>query len=206
MKRPSDSARRSMISRPRCKSSSRSGAQLAFGADAALRSDPAIDWIGASELLISWPRTRTRRCQAWRSSSRSARCMSVTTTSWWLLPSRRKVVRRSSHWPRTARQRAFDDARGRALDQRAQAEIDHAHAAPRRAADEPLGGAVGQRDLARLVDGKDGHVDLGEHAIEQRRGLERAHFERAQPIAERVDLGHGLAQRVVGRPRRPRIE
>ena len=32
---------------------------------------PAIDLIGASELLISWPMTRIRRCHACRSSSRS---------------------------------------------------------------------------------------------------------------------------------------
>src|ERR1039458_8234319 len=41
---------------------------------------PAIDLIGASELLSSCPSTRIRRCHALRSSSRRARLTSDKTT------------------------------------------------------------------------------------------------------------------------------
>ena len=43
--------------------------------------DAATDLIGASELLSSWPSTRSSRCHAWRSSSRRARLRSATTRS-----------------------------------------------------------------------------------------------------------------------------
>ena len=42
---------------------------------------PAMDLMGASELLSSWPSTRMSRCHAWRSSSRSARLTSASTSS-----------------------------------------------------------------------------------------------------------------------------
>ena len=42
---------------------------------------PAIDLIGASELLISWPMTRISRCHACRSSSRSGRLTSASTSN-----------------------------------------------------------------------------------------------------------------------------
>jgi hypothetical protein len=45
------------------------------------RSVPAIDLIGVRELFSSWPITRTRRRQACRSSSRSARLRSEITSS-----------------------------------------------------------------------------------------------------------------------------
>ena len=62
----------------RARSSCQSSA--ARGVARAARRLPAIDLIGASELLISWPSTRISRCQARRSSSRSA-CSGRTSTS-----------------------------------------------------------------------------------------------------------------------------
>src|SRR5215472_7064430 len=57
---------------------------------------PAIDLIGASELLSSWPRTRIRRCHAFRSSSRSARLTSERTTKVCGTPCWRNELLRSS--------------------------------------------------------------------------------------------------------------
>ena len=96
MKRRSDSARAAITPRPRRMSSSpvRRGAARARAASRRL---PAIDLIGASELLISWPSTRTSRCQAWRSSSRSARLRSESTSSWCGRPPWRK--RAAPHLP-----------------------------------------------------------------------------------------------------------
>ncbi len=45
-----------------------------------------MEWMGASELLISWLSTRTSRCHACRSSSRSAWLRSASTSSWWRWP------------------------------------------------------------------------------------------------------------------------
>ena len=52
----------------------------------------AMDLIGVSELLISCDSTRTIRCQASCSCSRSARLRSAKTSSWCGLPSRLKVA------------------------------------------------------------------------------------------------------------------
>ena len=69
MKRLSDSDRDAMTARPRCTSSrqSRGGGSRSTIVERL----PAIDLIGASELFISWPMTRIKRCHACRSSSRS---------------------------------------------------------------------------------------------------------------------------------------
>src|SRR5437588_523109 len=52
---------------------------------------PVTDMIGVSELLSSCPSTRTRRCQAWSSSSRRARLTSESTSNWWGRPRSRAV-------------------------------------------------------------------------------------------------------------------
>ena len=84
---------------------------------------PAIDWIGASELLSSWPSTRISRCQAWRSSSRSGRLTSARTRSRWGTPPWRKDVRRISQRP-VRRERRLPGSAGRASSQeRRQAEV-----------------------------------------------------------------------------------
>ena len=59
----------------------------------------ASDLMGASELFISWPSTRTRRCHARRSSSRSVRLRSVSTSKSCGKPCSRKVLRLTPHRP-----------------------------------------------------------------------------------------------------------
>ena len=59
----------------------------------------AIDLMGASELLISWLRTRASRCQASRSSSRSVRERSASTSSRWGVPPCLNSLRRTSQRP-----------------------------------------------------------------------------------------------------------
>ena len=54
-----------------------------------------IDLIGVRELLISWLRTRTRRRQVSRSSSRRALERSVRTTRVRRFPARRMALRRT---------------------------------------------------------------------------------------------------------------
>ena len=68
-----------MIPKPRRMSSRQSAG---IGSWAAMLSRlPAIDLIGATKLLSSWPSTRMRRCQASRSCWRSGTLTSLRTTS-----------------------------------------------------------------------------------------------------------------------------
>ena len=60
---------------------------------------PAIDLMGASELLSSWPSTRISRCHASRSCWRSGTLTSLNTTSVCGRPPCRNEPRRTSHWP-----------------------------------------------------------------------------------------------------------
>src|SRR5437867_298051 len=97
MKRERASERAAITARPRHMSSSRSAGR-AFRASRLSRL-PAIDLIGARELLSSWPRTRMRRCQACRSSSRRARLTLARTSRRWGSPPCRKVLPRDSKRP-----------------------------------------------------------------------------------------------------------
>ena len=95
--RPSESARDAMEFNPLRASSRQSG-----GGGSRRRRDSklaASDLIGASELFISWPSTRTNRCQARRSSSRSVRLRSVSTSRSCGRPSSRNVLRRTPQRP-----------------------------------------------------------------------------------------------------------
>ena len=98
MKRASASARSPITSQaalphPRASPAAAARAAISFA------SVPAIERIGASELLSSWPSTRSRRCQARRSSSRSARLRSVITSRSCGRPPSRKRARRTSQRP-----------------------------------------------------------------------------------------------------------
>ena len=66
-----------------------------------------------------------------------------------------------------------------------------------------LGGAIDQAQLAFMVEGEDGHVDLRHHRAQQRGRLQRTQPLFAQRAAQRVDLPHDLAQRVVVGARAP---
>ena len=72
MKRPSASARAGDDAEPALQVRVQRRPAAAARATSVCRLS-AIDLIGASELLISWLSTRTSRCHAWRSSSRSVR-------------------------------------------------------------------------------------------------------------------------------------
>ncbi len=155
-------------------------------------SDPAIDLIGPSELPSSWPMTRIRRCQAWRSSSRSGRLTSDSTSRSWRWPPRRNVVRRTSQRPTPPRHGEIDD-----------------RAAPRRTSrSRPAPPAVrpsscsaarpSSRSPVRLTrrrrcsgsKAKHRDVDLLHHRAQQRRRLDRAQPLLVQRLGQRVDLGH----------------
>ena len=159
-----------------------------------------MDRMGASELLISWPSTRTSRFQAWRSSSRSARRRSVSTTSSCGRPPRRNMLRRSSHCPCPPRKGGVH--RARSLARRA------ARPSPGPRPTIPPAGpgcAASRRSPARLtsrrrslaVEGEDGHVDLRHHLAQQRAGLDRAGALPRQGVGQGVDLHQHLAQGVV---------
>src|SRR5436305_3739484 len=97
MKRISASARLPITSRPR----SMSSCQSAGGGSrvSRLARVEAMEWMGASELLSSWPSTRMRRFQAWRSSSRRVRERSEITSRRCGRPPSRKLLRRTSQRP-----------------------------------------------------------------------------------------------------------
>ena len=165
-----------------------------------------MEWIGASELLSSWPSTRIRRCQAWRSSSRSARLRSVSTSSCMRPAALAEAGAPHVEAAGGARERRVGGARGLPRQERREAERLGAEA------DEPLGGRPEQA-LARAVDAaaagagverEHRDVDLLHHLAQERRGLERAQPLLAQRLGERVHLDERLAERVVAARRRAR--
>ena len=91
MNRFRPSARASMISSPPRMSTSQSAARC--GRRSMVLSDPAMDFMGASELLSSWPITRTSFCQARSSSSRRGWLRSAITKREWGSPPSRNTVR-----------------------------------------------------------------------------------------------------------------
>jgi hypothetical protein len=165
--------------------------------------------MGASELLISWLSTRTRRCHAARSSARSVSLTSVTSSSRCGRPPWRNSPARTSQRPlppgkvaattRGAASAAAPSAlrtvgeprepeRRRGLAQRALGG----------AAEEALAGAVDEAEAAAVVEGEERGVDLAEHAAEERGALEGAQALLAQRGGEQVGLGEGEAHGVVG--------
>ena len=65
-----------------------------------------------------------------------------------------------------------------------------AHQADRILTEQPLAGAIDEHQPMVVVEGEDGHVDLGHHRSEQRRRLLRAEALHAKRLGERVDLQH----------------
>src|SRR6184192_4050176 len=148
MKRDKESARRSMTASPlsmSCSQPSWRAPSQAFS-----RRLAEMERMGASELLISWPRTRTRRCQAWRSSSRSARRRSASTTSTCGFPPSRKLVRLSSNFPAPP-----GSVSSRVL-----------------GAEQLLRRAVGEDRLSAFLESQHRDVDLLHHAAEERSRLQ----------------------------------
>src|SRR3954467_2879087 len=170
-----------------------------------------MDRMGASELLISWPSTRTSRCQACRSSSRSARRRSARTTSTCGFPPRRKLVRLSSNFPAPPG-KVSSRVRGAGPSSRGGEPVEHGGEAelaslgrwqPRKlGAEELLGSAVREHRLSALLEGEDSDVDLLHHPAEERAGFERPEPLLPEQIGKLVELEHQLPERV-GEPRRP---
>ena len=215
MNRPSASERRSITASPGARPPASRPARSLSGACSACCRLPAMDRMGASELLISWPSTRTSRCQAWRSSSRSARRRSVSTTSSCGSPPRRKALRRSSHWPCAAAKRRLHRARGLARQQLRQAQVRGAGPQHRRRpagdlagddrwlAQQPLAGRVDQPQPVLAVEGEHGDVDLRHHLGQQRGGLGLAGALARQGVGQAVDLQQRLAEGVARLQLRP---
>ena len=187
-----------MTSSPERRSFSQSAGRA--GRAARLRRLPAMDLIGARELLISWPSTRTSRCHAERSSARSTRLRSEMTRSWCGRPSCRKVPLRTSQRPAPP---------GKVASKRARALAGEPVAEPervRRTADQPLGGLaqqplaapVHQPEPAVAVEGEDGDVDLLDHPPEERGRLQLPEPLPAERLAQRVHFQQRETERVVG--------
>ena len=158
---------------------------------------PAIDLIGASELLSSWPSTRIRRCQAWRSSSRSARLTSVSTSSCVRQAALAEAcVRRTSQRPAPPGNADVDDARRLARRGTARGRArrrSRPSSCSDGAAEQALAGAVHEPQRGARVEGEDGDVDLLHHRAQQRGRLERAEPLLAQRLGERVHLARAPA-------------
>ena len=152
MKRRSDSARAAITARPRAHVALASPPGAAR-ARAASRGCPAIDLIGASELLSSWPSTRIRRCQAWRSSSRSARLTSDSTSSCMRPPA--LAERAAAHLPAAGAARERQPRRCAAARPSRHAREAELASAPRPSsalggrAEQALAGAVDEPQLGR---------------------------------------------------------
>ena len=198
MKRPSASARRAMTSRPLPRSAAKS-ASSAGERPTRCRRLSAIERMGASELLISWPSTRTSRSKAWRSSARSARDRLAATTSVDGRPCWRTGPRRTSSLCSRAAEREREGARRIALQERAEAE--RARRLARHllgiATDEPRAGAVAQREHAVRVEDEERDVDRLHHPAHQRRRFEGAVALAPQRRRQRVGLVEGDAERVI---------
>ena len=159
---------------------------------------PAIDLIGASELFISWPMTRIRRCHACRSSSRSGWLRSDSTSSSCGRPPCRNWLRRISQRP-TPPGNAVLMTRGASPVRQSSRPISSASRPSSRSAgwlSSRAPGAVDELQLLLLVEGEHRDVDLRHHLAQQRRRLERVEALVAQRLDQRVDLDHHLAERI----------
>ena len=166
-----------------------------------------MDLIGASELLISWPMTRIRRCHACRSSSRSDRLTSVRTSSSSGQPALPEALVRASPSGRIRRgtsPQSWGSHRREACRQAERVGV-AVQAALWRPREQSLAGAVHEPELPLRIEGEHGHRDLLHHGAEQARRVERAQPLLAQRVGERVDLDQHLAERIVA-PRAPRAD
>ena len=168
-----------------------------------------MDLIGASELLISCPSTRTIRCQAERSSARSTRLRSESTRSWC-----GQAVLAEGAAPHLPAARAAGEGGVQGAGRFAVEDVTQADGL-RLPAEQPLGGlaqktlaaAVDQPEPPRCIEGEDGDVDLLDHPTEERGGLELPEPLSAEGLAQRVHLQQRQTERVVraGAPRADRV-
>ena len=70
------------------------------------------------------------------------------------------------------------------------------HQADRILTEQPLAGAIDEHEAMVVVEGEDGHVDLGHHRSEERRRFLRPEALHAKRLGERVDLQHHVRERI----------
>ncbi len=70
------------------------------------------------------------------------------------------------------------------------------HQAHRILTEQSLAGAIDEHEAMLVVEGEDGHVDLGHHRSEERRRFLRPEALHAQRLGERVDLEHHVRERI----------
>ena len=164
---------------------------------------PAIDLMGASELFNSCPSTRTSRCQACNSCSLKACVRSEITSSSSGSPRSRMRVRRTPQRPAPPGNTACSVVCCRPV--QADVQLQFLRRLPQQpfggSGQQPLAGAIHQPQPLVLVERKNGDIDFPHHRAQQRGGFHRSQPLFAQRAAQRVDLAHDFAQRVVG-PRR----
>ena len=157
-----------------------------------------MDLIGARELFSSWPSTRTSLCQAFSSSSRSARVRSLTTRSWCGRPPSRNIERVMAQRPAPDGKVRWTVRAGLAFQELGQAQ--GCRVSGQNAfgglLQEPLSGAIHQAQAMLAVEGEHRHVDFLHHFAQERGGLQRAQALRPQRRAHGVDLVHDVGQRV----------
>ena len=180
-----------------CASSSRS-ALSGEPAASASRLVSITDLIGASELLSSCQITRISRRHARRSSSRSAWDRSVTTSSRNGLPASWNTSRITCQRP--ARPGNVCDSLETGGPSSSVVESDLGRRQPdqrvRVTPQQFARRAVHEADPLVAVEGEHRDVDLGQHLVEERGGLDRLEPLRAQRRAEPVRLEHDVAERV----------
>ena len=165
----------------------------------------AIDLIGASELLISWPMTRMRRCQAWRSSSRSERLTSVSTSSSSGNPPCRKTFVANLPAPGAAGERRGDGGGVLVLEARRKAQCVRHRARCSRSdgrASSRSPAPFTRRSRRSRIEREHGDRYLLHHRAQEPARVEGAHTLRPQRVGERVDLDQHLAERIVPRANR----
>ena len=170
-----------------------------------------MDWIGASELLISWLSTRTSRCHAC-ALLLAQRAPQVGEHEQRVRQARpggtaRGAAPRARPGRREAARRAVRGASPSSSSARPSASARLGRAAARRrppAAARPA--RLTSRSAPALVEGEDRDVDLLHHLAEQRARLQRAQpLRRAACSPSALTSQAHLAQRVVrGRAPRPR--
>ena len=156
-----------------------------------------MDLIGARELLSSCPRTRMRRCQALRSSSRRARLTSERTIRVWGTPFWRKELRRTC-------QRALGLLKcdqGLALRGEAGPEPDFLRGAAQKShrglLQQALAGGIDKPQNVTGIESKQRDIDLFDHAAQQSGGFDGLNAAFRQQIGEGVDFERKLAEHVI---------
>lgn len=186
------------MSRPLRTSSSQSGAR--WGLRSRELRLPAIDLSGASELLSSWPSTRTSRSHASRSFPRRVRLRSAITTRWWGRPPSRNGLRRIPQRPEPAGDARVSRRAGSPSRQSA-SESDFVGVTAEDVfggfVEEELTGVVGEAEFAVGVEGEDRAIDFRHHGAEGGGGFQGVEALVLKRVAQGIDFEQDVTQRFV---------